>query len=218
MSFSEETYEQLIEVLMDGDGDEGEAIIQDELEAGHDPLEIISQLLIPALSAIGEKFQEGDIFLPELMLSGQVATRISQKLEAIIAASGETAQTLGVVIVGTVQGDVHDIGKNIVATMLRAHGFEVIDLGRNVAPSAFVDAARQHKAQVIAMSSLMTTTRPNIQNTIKLFNELDLRGQHCLIIGGGSVTAEWAEQIGADGYAADAAAAVEMCKRMVGGR
>ncbi len=206
----------LLDALMDGDTAAGEELVQQALDEGAGPLDIINNLMIPALSEIGVMFQQGEIFLPELMLSGQVAAVIGHKLEALISAGGQASDPLGVVIVGTVQGDIHDIGKNIVATMLRAHGFQVVDLGRGVAPSAFVDAAKQHQADVIAMSALMTTTRPMMFNTLKLFEELGLRSAHRLIVGGGSVTEEWAQKIGADGYAADAAAAVDICKRLVG--
>jgi 5-methyltetrahydrofolate--homocysteine methyltransferase len=207
--------ERLLDALMDGDTAVGEEIAQAALDAGASPLDVINKLLIPALTEIGAMFQQGEIFLPELMLSGQVATAISQKLEALIHAGGQVTQSLGTVVVGTVQGDIHDIGKNILATMLRAHGFEVVDLGRSVSPSAFVDAAQEHHAQVVAMSSLMTTTRPMMLNTLKLFGELGLRPTYRLIVGGGCVTADWAQQIGADGYAADAATAVDVCKQMV---
>ena len=128
-------------------------------------------------------------------------------------AQGKTSEPNGVVVIGTVQGDIHDIGKNIVATMLKAHGFRVVDLGRNVAPSGFLNAAQENNAGVVAMSSLMTTTRPMIENTINLFVEVGERGKHRMIVGGGCVTEDWASTIGADGYSADAVGAVELCKQ-----
>jgi methylmalonyl-CoA mutase cobalamin-binding domain/chain len=120
-----------------------------------------------------------------------------------------------VVVIGAVQGDIHDIGKNIVATMLRAHGFRVIDLGRNVAPSAFLTAARENAAQIVAMSSLMTTTRPLALSTLNLFKEVGVKDKYRLVVGGGCVTRDWAEQSGFDGYSEDAAGAVDLCKTLV---
>jgi 5-methyltetrahydrofolate--homocysteine methyltransferase len=120
------------------------------------------------------------------------------------------------VVIGTVENDVHDIGKNIVSTLMRSHGFKVVDLGRGVAPSAFLAAAQKEKADVIAMSSLMTTTRPSTRSTINLFNEVGVRDHFKFIVGGGCVTQEWANEIGADGYAPDAASAVEVTKTLLG--
>jgi methylmalonyl-CoA mutase cobalamin-binding domain/chain len=171
--------------------------------------------MIPALTEVGNQFQCGDIFLPELMMAGEAAERVSKRLEAAIASQGRTANVLGVVVAGTVQGDVHDIGKNIVATMLRAHGFKVVDLGRNVAPSKFLDAAQANNADIVAMSTLMTTTRPLALSTLNLFREVGVKDKYALIVGGGCVTEAWANEAGFDGYSADAASAVELCKRLV---
>jgi methylmalonyl-CoA mutase cobalamin-binding domain/chain len=215
MSIPESIYRRLYDAFIEGDEEEAEAGAVEALDAEVDPLEIINEVMIPALTEVGRRFQSGEFFLPELMLAGEAAEAVSKHLEAAIAASGQKTQALGVVVAGTVQGDVHDIGKNIVATMLRAHGFEVIDLGRNVSPSAFVDAAKQSNADVVALSSLMTTTRPAVLSTVNLFRELGLEGTYKIVIGGGSVTEDWANEIGA-GYAPDAAGAVELCKQLLG--
>lgn len=215
MSIPESIAKPLYQAFIEGDADEADTLTQEALQAGHDPLEIINTIMIPALTEVGRLFQSGEFFLPELMMSGEAAEVASKHLEAAIAASGQVSQKLGTVVLGTVEGDVHEIGKNIVATMLRAHGFEVIDLGRNVSPSAFVDAARERNANVVGLSSLMTTTRPAAQHTIQLFDELGLRDQYSLIVGGGSVTADWAAELDV-GYSPDAAGAVELCKRLVG--
>ncbi len=214
MTIPEDIYQRLYDAFIEGDAETAEAIAQEALAANVDPLEIINTVMIPALTEVGRRFQSGEFFLPELMMAGEAAEAVSAHLEAAISASGQASKAVGVVVAGTVQGDVHDIGKNIVATMLRAHGFEVVDLGRNVAPSAFVDAARQSKADIIALSSLMTTTRPAILSTVQLFKELGLADTYQIIIGGGSVTEDWAEEIGA-GYAPDAAGAVELCKKLL---
>jgi 5-methyltetrahydrofolate--homocysteine methyltransferase len=216
MSVPEAIQKRLYEAFLEGDAEAAESITLEALEADVNPLEIINQVMIPALTEVGRRFQSGEYFLPELMMAGEAAEAVSQHLEAEIVATGQASKTLGVVIAGTVEGDVHDIGKNIVATMLRAHGFEVVDLGRNVSPSAFVDAAKQHQADIVALSSLMTTTRPAIMSTVSLFKELGLHDTYNIVVGGGSVTPDWADEIGAAGYAPDAAGAVDLCKRLLG--
>ena len=215
MSIPESIASPLYEAFAEGDADEADVLTQQALEAGADPLEIINDVMIPALTDVGTAFQTGECFLPELMMSGEAAEVAGKHLEAAIEASGQTSQKLGVVVLGTVEGDVHDIGKNIVATMLRAHGFEVVDLGRNVSPSAFVDAAKERRADVVGLSSLMTTTRPAAQSTVNLFGELGLLETYKLMVGGGSVTPDWAAEMGV-GYSPDAAGAVELCKQLVG--
>jgi methylmalonyl-CoA mutase cobalamin-binding domain/chain len=215
MSIPESIREQLSQALIEGDADAAEAVALEALQADLNPLELISDVMIPALTEVGSQFQCGDIFLPELMMAGEAAERVSKHMEAAIVAQGRTATALGIVVVGTVQGDVHDIGKNIVATMLRAHGFKVVDLGRNVAPSKFLDAAQANNADIVAMSTLMTTTRPLALNTLNLFREVGVKNKYALIVGGGCVTEAWANESGFDGYSGDAASAVELCKKLV---
>ncbi len=215
MSVPEAIHTRLTQALIDGDAEAAEAVTREALKARIDPLEIIQSVMVPALTEVGNRFQSFQIFLPELMMTGEAAKAASQQLEAALAASGGRREPLGVAVVGTVQGDIHDIGKNIVATMLKSHGFDVIDLGRNVAPSAFLDAAKQHRADVVLMSSLMTTTRPAQRNTVNLFKEVGVRQQHRVVVGGGSTNQKWADEIGADGYAPDAASAVELCKLLL---
>ncbi len=217
MTVPQSIRERLSEALKAGEAEDAEAIVLEALEAGVDPLEIIQEVMIPTLEVVGEEFQRGDIFVPELLMTGDAAERVSKHLEKAIEAKGMSATSLGTVVIGTVKGDIHDIGKNIVATMLRVHGFKVIDLGRDVSPSAFVDAAKGNQAHIVGMASLMTTTRPMIQNTINLFAELGMRESYKMVVGGGSVTRDWAEAIGADGYAEDAAAAVTLCKGLLAG-
>jgi methanogenic corrinoid protein MtbC1 len=215
MSLPESIRERLSEALIEGDADVAEAVVLEALAAGADPLEVISAVMIPALTEVGRQFQAGEVFLPELMMAGEAAERSTRYLDDAIAAQGKTSAPLGVVVLGTVQGDIHDIGKNIVGTLLRAHGFRVVDLGRNVVPSAFLDAARENRAQIVALSSLMTTTRPMAESTLHLFNEVGAKAQHQIIVGGGCVTREWAVETGFDGYSEDAAGAVELCKQLV---
>jgi 5-methyltetrahydrofolate--homocysteine methyltransferase len=215
MSVPESIRERLSQALIDGDAEVAEAVAVEAIEAMVDPLEVISEVMIPALTEVGRQFQCGSVFLPELMMAGEAAEVCTRHLEAAIVAQGKVSEPLGVVVLGAVQGDIHDIGKNIVATLLRAHGFRVVDLGRNVAPSAFLDSARENRAEIVALSSLMTTTRPMAESTLHLFNEVGAKANHCVIVGGGCVTREWAEETGFDGYSEDAAGAVELCKMLV---
>ncbi len=206
----------LTQALREGDADKAQAVTEAALEQGVEPLALIQGVIVPALTAVGEAFQKLDIFLPELMGAGDAAERATTILEEAMARSGQESASLGTVVIGTVENDVHDIGKNIVGTLLRSHGFQVVDLGRNVAPSTFLDAAQSERANIVAMSSLMTTTRPSTKSTIGLFEEVGIRDRYKMIVGGGCVTQEWADEIGADGFAEDAAGAVELCKSLLG--
>lgn len=215
MTISDSIRDRLSAALKDGEAEDAEAIVLEALGAGVDALAVIHEVMIPTLNQVGIDFQNGDIFVPELLMTGEAAEKVSKHLEAAIEASGQASASPGVVVIGTIKGDIHDIGKNIVSTMLRAHGFKVVDLGRDVSPSAFVDAAKANKANIVGMASLMTTTRPMIASTISLFSELGLRDSYKLIVGGGSITRDWADAVGADGYAEDATTAVELCKQLV---
>ncbi len=205
----------LSEALNRGQRAEAESLTRQALEAGADPLDLIQNLLVPTLTQVGQDFQEFKIFLPELMAAGEAARASTAILEEAITASGLETQSPGTIVLGTVENDVHDIGKNIVNTMLSSHGFKVIDIGRDVPPSKFLESARHEKADIVAMSALMTTTRPATRSTINLFDEVGARQQFKIIVGGGCIDQEWADEIGADGYAPDAAAAVDLCKKLV---
>lgn len=214
-NLSDEIRNALGHALANGDPDEATALTRKALDQGIEPLDLIQEVIVPTLTRVGQDFQDFVIFLPELMSAGEAAEKATEILEEVILASGREVASLGTVVIGTVENDVHDIGKNIVGMLMRSHGFKVIDLGREVAPSAFLDAAQKEKADIVAMSSLMTTTRPSTRSTIKLFNEVGLREQYKFIVGGGCITQDWADEIGADGYAPDAASAVEVCKAIL---
>ncbi len=211
----EDLRHQLGEALSQGRTDDAGVLTRQALDAGADPLDLIQNLLVPTLTQVGEQFQAFKIFLPELMAAGDAAQATTAILEEAIAASGVKSASPGVVVLGTVENDVHDIGKNILYTLLSSHGFKVHDIGRDAPPSKFLDAAQAHKADIVAMSALMTTTRPATRNTINLFNEVGARDQFKIIVGGGCIDQGWADEIGADGYAPDAASAVTLCKRLV---
>ena len=152
------------------------------MKDGIEPLDLIQQVIVPTLTKVGQDFQDFVIFLPELMYAGEAAEKATAILEEYIVASGKQSASLGTLVIGTVENDVHDIGKNIVSTLMRSHGFKVVDLGRDVSPSSFLDAAQKENADIIAMSSLMTTTRPYTRSTINLFKEVGVRDQYRFIV------------------------------------
>ena len=214
-ALSDQLRNQLISALQQGEVEETERLTHSALETGADPLAMIQDLLIPTLTQVGQQFQAFEIFLPELMAAGDAAQAATKILENAIVASGRKTASLGTVVLGTVQNDIHDIGKNIVSTLLSSHGFKVIDIGRDASPSKFLEAAERENADIVAMSALMTTTRPATRSTINLFTETGARAKFKIIVGGGCIDQAWADEIQADGYAPDAATAVELCKKMV---
>jgi len=205
----------LSSALKNGQTDEAKEMAQKALEQGMDPLAIIEEILVPALTEIGEKFQKFEIFLPELMMAGEAAEAITAIVEKATLDAGQPSLNKGTVILGQVEGDMHDIGRNIVGTLLKSHGFKVVDMGRDVPASAFLDAAEKEEADIIALSALMTTTLPAQKRTINLFSEVRKREEFFILVGGGAVSEEWANEIGSDGYSTDAAGAVELCKSLM---
>jgi len=206
---------ELSEALRQGLLEETEHLARQAIQAGEDPLDLIQNVLVPTLTDVGNQFQAFEIFLPELMAAGDAAQAATKILEAEIASSGGKSASLGTIVLGTVQNDIHDIGKNIVNTLLSSHGFKVIDIGRDIAPSEFLAAAEREKADIVAMSALMTTTRSTTRSTINLFVEAGARSNFKIIVGGGCIDPDWANEIGADGYAQDAAGAVDLCKKLI---
>jgi 5-methyltetrahydrofolate--homocysteine methyltransferase len=215
---AEDIFADLGEALREGDAERAEAVTRQALEEGVDPLDVIQQAIVPTLTELGQEFQDYKIFLPGLMLASEAAKRSSALIEKALAEAGRQAVVLGTVVIATIEHDVHDIGKNLVSTILNAHGFKVIDLGRDVAPSVFLEAATREGPDIVAMSSLMTTTRPGQRKTIDLFTEVGERENFKMIVGGGSTDQRWADEIGADGYAPDPGAAVDLCKKLVGAK
>jgi 5-methyltetrahydrofolate--homocysteine methyltransferase len=206
---------KLSDALRKGEGEEAEALTLQILDRGVEPQDIVRNILVPTLTGVGERFQDFEIFLPELMMAGEAAVRVTTIVEEATLAAGKASTSLGKVVIGQVEGDLHDIGRNIVRMMLSSHGFKVLDLGRDVAASAFLEASKREQADIIALSALMTTTLPAQRRTIALFREVGERGNFKIIVGGGPVRQEWADEIGADGYAPNAASAVELCKRLI---
>ena len=205
----------LTSALKNGETDEAKQLTQKALDQNMDPLAIIEEILVPTLTEIGEKFQKFEIFLPELMMAGEAAEAMTAIVEKATLDAGQPSLNKGTVILGQVEGDMHDIGRNIVGTLLKSHGFKVVDMGRDVPASAFLDAAEKEEADIIALSALMTTTLPAQKRTINLFSEVRKREEFFIVVGGGAVSEEWAKEIGSDGYSVDAAGAVELCKSLM---
>ncbi|HEY8343894.1 MAG TPA: corrinoid protein [Bacillota bacterium] len=201
------------EALLAGNPGRVEEIVQEALKAGIAAETIINTGLIPAMELVGEKFKNNQVFLPEVMLAARAMQAGLKLLQPLLTKGG--APKRGRVVIGTVRGDHHDIGKNLVATMLEGAGFEVIDLGADVNEEKFVEAVRNHHPDVVGLSALLTTTMPAMKETIAALDQAGLRKQVKIMIGGAPVTQEYADRIGADGYSEDAGAAVELAKALV---
>ena len=199
--------------LIEGDNETVDRLTSAALADGVPALEIMDYGLIAGMGIVGIKFREGYVFVPEVLVSARAMKAGMAHIEPILAASG--VEPIGTVIMGTVQGDLHDIGKTIVATLLSSHGFEVVDLGVNVPAEAFVEAVRDRKPQFVGMSSLLTITAKELGKVIDALTEAGLRDSVKVIVGGGAVTQEYADQIGADGYGRDAELGVRVSKQLL---
>jgi len=198
--------------LYKGDIEGVAELVQDALDAGMAPGEVLNGALIAGMDEVGRDFKAGVLFVPEVMFSARAMKAGMDVLRPLLAESDMASS--GKCVVGTVKGDLHDIGKNLVTMMLDGGGFEAIDLGIDLDPSAFVDAVRENKPDLVGMSALLTTTMVQMKATIEALEEAGLRDSVKIMIGGAPVTATFAEQIGADAYAADAATAVELAREL----
>ncbi len=210
-----EILDKLSMAIIDGDEDKAKEYAHEVLRSQMDPLVAVEQGLSRGMMVLGERFEKGDIFLPDLLIAADAFNRAVEILRPTMEAQKKQVAKAGEVIIGTVHGDVHGIGKNIVAIVLEANGFEVVDLGVDRPSLKFVEEAEKTKSDVIALSSLMTTTMPFQKEVIDILKEMNLRQKYLVIIGGGPVTKEWADKIGADGYAGSAFQAVEVIKRLL---
>jgi corrinoid protein of di/trimethylamine methyltransferase len=213
---SQELYTELSMAVIDGDEELAVSLTEQALEGGLNPLEIIAQGLGPGMDVVGDKFSCGEFFLPHLVMAGNTMKAALAQLEPALKASGMERETLGTVVLGTVAGDIHEIGKSLVATMLTANGFVVHDLGVDVPPARFVETVRQTGAGLLGLSALLTTTMVVQRRVIEELAEAGLRDQVKVMIGGAPVSGQWAEEIGADGYAEDAAGAVALARWLAG--
>jgi methylmalonyl-CoA mutase cobalamin-binding domain/chain len=183
------------------------------LAMGLGPEVLLYEALIPALEEVGARFERGDFFVPEMLIAGKAMAAALEVLRPLLAETG--AETIGKIVMGTVKGDVHDIGKNLVNIMFEGAGFEVIDLGVQVAPEKFADAIREHQPDIVGFSAFLTTTMPMFKANINVLEKQGIRGQVIVMVGGAPVTQEYADVVGADGYAPDASAAVVRAKELL---
>jgi len=197
-----------------GDQDKTIELTGAALDDGVNPQDIISKGLQAGMAAVGEKFSSGEYFLPDMLMA---ARAMKAALEVLKPALEETGiPTIGKVVIGTVEGDMHDIGKNVVATFLSGNGFEIFDLGQNVPVQQFVDEVKEKKPDILGMSALLTTTMPVMSKVIKALEDGGLRSSVKVVVGGAPVTQDYANYIGADGYAHDGGRAAPMCKQLIG--
>jgi corrinoid protein of di/trimethylamine methyltransferase len=209
--------DQMKTLIIQGQGEKAKQLVSTHLNE-IDPIEVIEQAMTPAMGIVGEKFGCGEIFLPEMIMATNAFEEVMSILKPKILKSGRTVKKIGKIVIGSVQTDIHEIGKNIVANMLSTGGFEIYDLGANVTPLTFIDKAEEVKADIIAASAIMTTTMPYQKDIIDVLQSMGLRNKFKVIVGGGPVTVEWAKKIGADGYAETAPEAVELAKELLSGK
>ena len=205
--------QDLYNAIVSGDAKLARAATQAALDTGTPPMELISGSMVPAMDEVGRLFEAEEYFVPELLLAGRAMKSAMEILRPLIIAAGQKFSTR--VVIGTVKGDLHDIGKNIVASMLEGGGFEVIDLGADVAPERFVAAVQERDPQVVCMSALLTVTMPAMRTTIEALKTAGVRERVKVLIGGAPVTTEYAREIGADGYGENASSAVSLVKSLV---
>ena len=204
---------KLYEAVVSGDAKASHAITQQALAEGIDPLKLVNDYMVPAMDEVGRRFEANEYFVPELLISARAMKAALDLIRPLLTARGD--KPVGRVAIGTVKGDLHDIGKNLVASLLEGGGFEVIDLGVNVPPEKFIETVRQKNANIIAMSALLTTTMPSMKTTIDALKQAGIRDQVKILIGGAPITQKYADDIGADGYSESAVGAVALAKKAV---
>jgi 5-methyltetrahydrofolate--homocysteine methyltransferase len=209
-------YPTVARALILGDRDTVARKTREGLDASIDPKELIFKGLIPGMDVVGEKFRRNEYYVPQVLLSARAMYAGLDLLKPLITAAAKADDYYGVVVIGTAQGDLHDIGKNLVAMMLEGAGFKVINLGRDVAPEKFVEGVREHDATIVGISALMTTTMPAMKRTIDALIKAGLREQVKVMVGGAPVSQAFADEIGADGYAKDSTLAVMKAKALMG--
>ncbi|MCC6231024.1 MAG: corrinoid protein [Verrucomicrobiales bacterium] len=201
--------------MLSGDAKTARRVTEEALQAGVPAVSLVSEAMVPAMNEAGRRFECSEFFVPELLLAARAMKAALELVRPILAQTG--AKSAGCVVVGTVKGDLHDIGKNLVASMLEGGGFDVVDLGTNVAPEKFVEAVREKQAQVVALSALLTTTMPGMKATIDAFKAAGIRERVRIFVGGAPVTQRFADEIGADGYSETAPGAVTLARQAVAG-
>lgn len=207
---------ELAQMVLTGNEPGVRKIVRTLLDEGKDPQSIISDGLIGGMNIVGPLFKNGEMFVPEVLISARAMKAGMEMVKPLIAETDIVKE--GKVVIGTVKGDLHDIGKNLVSMMLESAGFEVVNLGVDIGPAAFLQAVKEYTPDVVALSALLTTTMPAMEETIKAFEREGLRGKFQVIIGGAPVTQDFAVNIGADGFAPDGASAAELCKELLAKR
>ena len=206
-------YADIAQSVILGDEDLVKEQVTSLLAAGNSPLEIINEGLIAGMNVVGVRFKAGDMYVPEVLMSARSMSTGVEIVKPLIAVADMKIKVK--VLLGTVKGDLHDIGKNLVRIMMESSGLEVIDVGIDISPEKFMEAIRKHKPDILAMSALLTTTMANMKSTIEMLVEEGLRDKVKVIVGGAPVSQEFADTIGADGFAADAASASDLCKALI---
>ncbi|MDA8236913.1 MAG: corrinoid protein [Chloroflexi bacterium] len=209
-------FEAMRRAVVDGDADAAAAAASAAIAAGIPPLVAIDEGFMPGMKEVGAGFAAGDLFLPDMMLAARAMQRALNVLEPELQKAAVERAVAGRVVIGTVAGDIHEIGKNLVGMLLSTSGFEVHDLGVNVSPERFVAAVQEHRADIVGLSALLTTTMTGQRTIIAALQAAGLRPPVKVMVGGAPVTGAWASEIGADGYSEDAMGAVELAKRLVG--
>ena len=212
---TEELLKEMAQSIIDGDAEKSEMLAQKWIELGLDPLEAITKGFVVGVNFVGEQFAAGEAFLPELVMSGEAMKAAVAMLEPEMKKRGTAREMLGKVVLATVEGDIHEIGKSLVGTMLTAAGFEVFDLGVDVSPLKIIGKALEVNADIIAMSALLTTTMVKQREVIEALEKAGLRQFVKVMVGGAPVTREWVQKIGADGYSEDAIGAVNVAKSLM---
>jgi len=205
--------ENLAQYVIDGNAQKAKETTDEALAQNVPVADIINKGLVAGMQVVGQKFKCNEFYIPEVLIAARAMKQSMEKLRPLIAETG--IQPIARVAIGTVRGDLHDIGKNLVGMMLEGAGFEVIDLGTDVSPEKFVEAVREHKAEAIGLSALLTTTMPAMKETIAALEEAGLRDKVAVLVGGAPLTQAYADEIGADGYAPDAASAVDTAKQLL---
>jgi 5-methyltetrahydrofolate--homocysteine methyltransferase len=207
-----DSLDKIYEAILDGDMRTAPEGVQEALNDGIAPGEILQEGMISAMEEVGRLFEEGEYFVPEMLIAARAMQTGLELLRPHLVDSG--VEPIGKVVLGTVEGDLHDIGKNLVSMMLEGAGFEIVDLGTDVTPTQFVEAV-QNGANILGLSALLTTTLTSMEGTVKAIEDAGLRGDIKIMVGGAPVTSDYAKQIGADGYAQDASQAVAIAKSLI---
>lgn len=212
----EELFQAMAQSIIDGEAEDAEKLARQAIELGIDPLEAINQGFVIGVNHVGDEYSCGNAFLPELVMAGEAMKAAVSTLEPEMARRGTSREILGKVVIATAHGDIHDIGKTLVATMLSSAGFQVYDLGVDVPVPTLVEKAREVGADIVAISSLLTTTMVRQRDVVEALEDSGLRPGVKVMVGGAPVTAEWVKEIGADGYSEDAIGAVMVARKLVG--